>query len=110
LAYFVEIMARVFVGLRDEAQRRAGKEPVAEPPEPIRLDPRARMVLGLFARQQRITSRDAARVLGLSERMARLLIKAWVKDGWIEILDPARRSRAYGLSAIHRQSIGNPAG
>ena len=35
--------------------------------------------------------------------MARLLIKGWVRDGWLLVIEPARRSRAYGFSAIHRQ-------
>ncbi|MCK9566621.1 MAG: hypothetical protein WA137_13005 [Methanothrix sp.] len=46
-------------------------------------------------------------VLGLSERMARNLLKGWTDDGWLEVAAPSSRGRAYLLSAIHRQLICN---
>ncbi len=107
LEYFVEILAGVFVALREETQEHPPGQAGAEPTELRQLDHRARVILGLFKRQQRITARDVAGTLGLSERMARLLIEGWVRDGWLVVIDPARRSRAYGLSATYRQLIGN---
>ena len=73
-----------------------------------RLDPRARIVLGLFARQETITAAQVAAALGLSERMVRNLIQEWVKQGWLVASEASRRKRAYALSAIYRQFIGNP--
>ncbi len=72
-----------------------------------RLDHRARVVLGLFARKETITASEVAEELGLSERMARNLLKAWVEDGWMEVTNPSRRARAYSLSAKYRQYIGS---
>jgi len=43
----------------------------------------------------------------LSERMARNLLKDWVKDGWLEVANPSRRARSYSLSAKYRQYIGS---
>jgi len=40
-----------------------------------------------------------------SRKQARLLLNAWVKDGWLVIANPSNRKRAYGLSAIYRQYI-----
>jgi DNA-binding transcriptional regulator PaaX len=63
-------------------------------------------VLGLFAKIPRITAPEVARALGLSERMARVLLKKWVEDGWLDVADPSRRKRAYELTAIYRQYMG----
>lgn len=64
-------------------------------------------MLALFARHERITAAQAAAVLGLSPRMTRNLLRGWVADGWLIVADPARRSRAYALSARYRQFIGS---
>lgn len=73
-----------------------------EPEELRRLDHRTRVVLGLFAKKETITSADAASELGLSERMARNLLKGWARDGCLEVAAPSRRGRVYSLSAIYR--------
>ena len=76
-------------------------------PEPLRkLDRRARAVLGLFAKTDRIAAPEVAHALGLSDRMARVLLQEWVRDGWLVVADPSRRKRAYELSAIYRQYVG----
>ena len=72
-----------------------------------RLDHRARVVLGLFAGRETIAASQVAAELGLSERMARNLLKDWVEDGWLEVADPSRRARSYRLSAKYRQYIGS---
>ncbi len=46
-------------------------------------------------------------MLGLSERMVRVLLTEWVKQGWLVVSDPSRKKRSYELSAIYRQYIGN---
>jgi DNA-binding Lrp family transcriptional regulator len=78
-----------------------------EPEELRRLDHRARVVLSLFDRANQITTVQVAEALGLSPRMARVLLRDWVDDGWLEIADASNRNRAYGLSAMYRQYIGN---
>ncbi|KAF0108293.1 MAG: hypothetical protein FD146_867 [Anaerolineaceae bacterium] len=107
LAYFLGLLADVFGAARDEALRLMQSPPAPEPEHLRRLDHRARVVLGLFARQEEITASQVAQVLGLSERMARNLLQEWTADGWLVATDLSRRKRAYGLSEIYRQSIGN---
>jgi Fic family protein len=107
LEYFVPTMARVFTLAREEALRAAGSGFPGEPIELRRLDARARAVLALFARTERITSADVARTLGLSPRTARDLLAEWVRDGWVEVADPSRRARAYQLTADYRRIIGD---
>lgn len=108
LEYFLDTLAAVFIVTKEETLRAAEGGFHSEPQALRRLDPRARAVLGLFGRMERITARDVASTLGLSERMARVLVREWVDEGWLQIAEPSRRTRAYTLSAIYRQFIGNP--
>lgn len=106
VGYFLRTLAAVFSAAQDEAVKLAGP-PTAAVPEPLRkLDPRARRVCGLFAKQERITAVDVAELLGLSERMARVLLTKWVGQGLLTATSAARRNRAYMLSAIYRQYSG----
>ena len=107
LAYFSELLARVFRLAQEEALRLAD-QPLSPEPEAVRsLDRRARMVLGLFAQSEQITTAEAAQTLGLSDRMTRNLMQDWVSAGFLEVAEPSRRKRAYRLSAIYRQYIGS---
>jgi|GEM_PF-6145466 len=47
-----------------------------------------------------------ARLLGLADRTARLLLQKWTADGWLIVADPSRRGRVYELSASYRQLVG----
>jgi len=112
VAYFTRSMAQLFQRVAAEVRDRAdtgaqaAQTPTLEPPELRRLDRRARLVLGLFTRQETLTGAEIARALALSPRAARDLIAGWVNAGWLEIADPARKSRRYRLSAEYRRFIG----
>ncbi len=105
--YFVGVVAAVFRGAEKEAARLAATGAPATPAALRRLDPRARRILGLFADRERITSGDVAAELGLSDRMARVLLAEWVDDGWLVIADPSRKGRSYELSAAYRHFMGD---
>ena len=107
LEYFISSLAEVFEAVRCRAQKCAVEGLEAEPEDLRRLDHRARVVLGLFARKETIIAPQVAEVLGLSQRMARNLLGTWVKEGWLEVANPSRRARSYSLSAKYRQYIGN---
>jgi Fic family protein len=107
LEYFIVTLAEVFEAVRLRAQKCAENGGQEMPEALRRLDHRARVVLGLFARKETITAPVVAKELGLSERMARNLFKNWVEDGWLEVTNPSRRARAYSLSAKYRQYIGS---
>lgn len=102
LEYFTGTLAAVFEAARDEALRCAKDGVRTEPDELRKLDHRARVVLALFARQNTITSRDVAGALGLSDRMARVLLAQWVAAGWLVIAEPSKRARCYALAAEYR--------
>jgi Fic family protein len=107
LDYFTTTLAHVFTLAQSEARRGAG-EGMALEPELLRgLDPRARAVLPLFARTDRITTADVVACLGLSERTCRMLCSEWVRQGFLEATTTARKNRGYRLSAKYRQYMGN---
>ena len=110
LEYFTTTLAAVFSAAKEEALRCATEGITAEAEELRRLDRRARVIIGLFTRQDLITTADVAGALGLSERMARVLVKEWVKDGWLEVANPSNRARSYSLSASYRQFVGSVGG
>ena len=107
LEYFISSLAEVFEAVRCRAQKCVVEGLEAEPEDLRRLDHRARVVLGLFARKETIIAPQVAEVLGLSQRMARNLLGDWVKEGWLEVANPSRRARSYSLSAKYRQYIGS---
>jgi len=67
-----------------------------------RLDPRQRKALVLFKESDFITSSNVAALFSISERAARNLLTAWVTNGFVVIADPAKKSRKYELSSIHK--------
>ena len=107
LDYFLCSMAEVFQQVAHEVQAQTNNPEIPEPLELQRLDRRARIVLGMFTNQNTLTTAEIARVLGLSQRTVRNLLRNWVTDGWLEIVDPSRRARRYRLSAVYRQFIGS---
>lgn len=107
LAYFLKGMASVFDSVAHEVRERALSGDEQSEAFLRKLDRRARIVLGLFSRQDQISASDVASVLGLSERQVRNLLKEWVEAGWLEVSDRSRKSRAYHLSAEYRQFVGN---
>lgn len=107
IKYFTALLSKVFTQAKDEAVKYAKKGVPQEPEQLRQLDHRARIVLSLFAKKDKITASDVTQVLGLSNRMVRILLQRWVKDGWLVVANMANRSRDYNLSAIYRQFIGN---
>jgi Fic family protein len=106
LEYFVRTVSEVFEAAKQEALKHAEATPAPEPDQFRRLDRRARLVLALFLHQERISSADVARTLGLSARMARVLLAGWVAAGWLIVADPSRKGREYALVDNLRQHLG----
>ncbi|MBN2512001.1 MAG: Fic family protein [Sedimentisphaerales bacterium] len=107
LEYFMALLAGVFQQAKEEAAAMSGQARPAEPELLRQLDHRARLVLSLFGKKERITSQDVAMTLGLSVRMVRLLLNQWVQEGWLIVADTSNRGRRYELSVIYRQFVGN---
>jgi Fic family protein len=106
LDYFLRGMAGVFERVADEVRSQAARLDEQDEALLRKLDRRARIVLGLFSRQDEIATPDVARALSLSDRQARDLLADWVGQGWLEISGASRKGRRYRLSAVYRKFIG----
>jgi len=104
LEYFLEGMAVVFERVGEQVREQITEgEPDQEAMRLLRsLDHRARRVIGLFATQDLIKSKEVAGLLGISVRRTRTLLSGWVEDGWLEVADPSRRGRKYSLAEEYR--------
>lgn len=70
------------------------------------IDRRARIVIGLFAASETITTAQIAAALGLSPRQCRDIVREWTTDGWLIISNFSNKNRTYKLSAEYRRLIG----
>ena len=107
LQYYVSTLAGAFSAAANEALQLSTSGAAPDQAAFRGLDPRARMVAGLLAGQETVTTAEIASVLGLSARMARVLLVSWLAAGWLVATTTARRNRAYRLSPRYRQLIGN---
>jgi len=107
LEYFTELLDEAFSAVKEETLRHAAKQPAAEPAELRRLDRRARIVLGLFARTETLSTGEMAATLGISARMARNLVKEWIATDFLVSIGAAKKTRRYGLTEEYRNHIGN---
>ena len=107
LEYFTDLLAEAFSAVKGEAVRLAAKHPAAEPLLVRRLDRRARVVLGLFARTETLATSEIAAALGISDRMTRNLVKEWIAAGFLFSIGAAKKTRRYGLTEEYRQYIGS---
>ncbi len=95
--YFCHGVADSFAKVRKRAQEAADAGAGDESASIRRLDPRQGKALALFRKNDAITSHDVETLFAISQRSARNLLSAWVRSGFITVLDPARKSRKYGL-------------
>ncbi|MBL9173340.1 MAG: Fic family protein [Verrucomicrobiales bacterium] len=99
VGYFCRGMAESFEKVRQRAEEAAGLGARDASAQLRQLDPRQRMVLGLFRDRDTITSHDVERLFKLSQRTARDLLSKWSNEGFLTVVDPAKKSRKYGLSS-----------
>jgi Fic family protein len=95
--YFCEGMAESFERVKARAQEAAGSGSQDYSPLLRSLDPRQRKALALFRDSDTITSRDIEKLFGISQRTARNLLSGWTEGGFLAVVDPAKKSRKYGL-------------
>jgi len=85
--------------VRERAQEAASAGAQDESSRLRRLDPRQRKALELFRQGDAITSRDIETLFAISQRTARSLLSKWVENGFLVVLDAAKKSRKYGLAS-----------
>ncbi len=101
--YFCDGVAESFENVKRRAEEAAGSADVS--PLLRKLDPRQRKALELFRDSDTITSRDVERLFTVSQRTARHLLRQWVEADFLVIVDPAKKSRRYGLAKVFRELL-----
>jgi Fic family protein len=109
IAYFIGGMAYSFEKVRDQALAEAGRGGKDQSRVLRNLDARQRKALALFEQSKEITAREIGALFGYKPRSAALLCQRWVEEGFLEITDPARKSRKYRLSDKYEKAIGGEA-
>jgi hypothetical protein len=69
------------------------------------LDSKQRRALTLFQRSRQIAAKDVAGLFGYKPRNAALLCQRWVKQGFLETTDPAKKSRRYKLGDMYASIV-----
>jgi Fic family protein len=103
--YFCDGVADSFENVKKRAEEAAGTGAKDYSPLLRRLDPRQRKALELFRDSETITSRDIEKLFTTSQRTARNLLGAWVEKGFLVVIDPAKKSRKYGLANEFRELV-----
>jgi len=95
LEYFIQGMAQSFDKILLHAQKFRDD---ADQTRALRnLSFQQRQTLTLFLSTREITAKAIASFFQLSDRQARHLCQKWVRDGFLEIADPAPKTRRYRL-------------
>ena len=69
------------------------------------LDPRQRKALSLFQEFETIASRQIGELFGVKPRTSAQICSAWVKSGFLEIVDPSNRGRKYRLARQYEELL-----
>jgi Fic family protein len=97
--YFCEGVADSFESVKRRALEAAGSGARDRSDALRSMNPRQRRALELFSDSSVITSRHVETPFGISQRAARNVLSGWVRDGFVVVTDPARKSRKYSLAA-----------
>ena len=98
MEYFCEGVADSFESVKRRAREAAGSGARDRSGALRRLDPRQRRGLELFRDSRAINSRHVGMLFSVSQRAARNILTAWVRDGFVVVMDSANKSRKYALA------------
>lgn len=105
LEYFIEGMAYACESVVQRMEDAANTGRKDDSTLLRKLDPKQRKVLDLFATHETITSRQIGELFGFKPRTNSQLCADWVSDGFLEIVNSAKKSRNYRLSKKFRSLI-----
>lgn len=105
VAYFTEGVADAFEKVRDQAATESETGAQDQSKLLRNLDARQRRALGLFRKSREITAKDIADLFGYKPRTASALCQKWVEGGFIEVTDPAKKSRRYKLNGMYETIV-----
>jgi Fic family protein len=98
IEYFIEGMAVAFESVL-KRMLEAEKTGSADQSELLRkLDARQRKVLSLFNEFETVTASQVGELFGFKPRTSTQICSNWVKEGFLQIVDPSKKGRKYRLS------------
>jgi Fic family protein len=106
-SYFIEGMAVSFEKVHDQARSESAKGGKDQTRILRNLDARQRKALALFRRSREIRAKEIGALFGSQPRTASLLCQRWVESGFLEVTDPARKSRRYRLNDVYEVMLDN---
>ncbi|PCJ62690.1 MAG: cell filamentation protein Fic [Bacteroidetes bacterium] len=100
LEYFVGGMSISFGKVRKSAISLQTKHPqnIDASAKLRELRPQQRAVLLLFQNYKEVGMQEIAEHLGMDTRSAYTLVKKWIEQGFMQIINTSKRTRTYGLS------------
>ncbi len=106
LEYFIKGVATAFENIDIKAQKQQNMG-IKTDISPIlrKLDIKQRKILELFTEFEEITSIQAGIHLNISAQSARLLLNRWVQEGFLIVVNKARKNRTYGLVKTYEKLI-----
>ena len=105
LEYFIRGVADAFTNVEIKAQEKNMSNKADVSPILRKLDIKQRKILELFTEFEEITSIQAGEYLNLSSQSARLILNKWVQEGFLSIVNKARKNRTYGLAQEYEKLI-----
>jgi Fic family protein len=98
LEYFCDGVSKSFESVKDQAFKASGRGEKDTSKILRKLNPRQRKSLPLFKKSNYVTSKEVSSLFNISERGARNILSSWVREGFIQIVDPSKKARSYSLS------------
>lgn len=105
LDYFIQGMAESFDKVCQKAKVAHDRGDIDQSLVIRTLMPKQRQILKLFIASKEITAKHIASFFNGNDRQARHLCQKWVKDGFLEISDPAPKTRRYRLAQKYEELV-----
>lgn len=99
LEYFLSGMSISFRSVREKAQQLNVVNSEPDQSDSLReLRPRQKQVLPLFSQSREVGIQEIADQIGAKKQNAYNLVKKWIAEGFLVIINDSRKARTYGLS------------
>jgi hypothetical protein len=101
-------MAEACTRVRAQAERLQAQGSLDQAPQLRELTALQRQALTLFVPTRRRTAKALAVWLGLSPRQASDLCRRWVREGFLDVADPSKKTRHYQLAPPYEALVAPP--
>lgn len=103
--YFIQGMAESFENIKNQAKQAQTKGEIDQSPLLRELDHQQKQCLKLFMTSKKVSTKDIADFFQFNDRQARHLCQKWVSEGFLQIDDPAPKTRKYTLQEKYESLI-----